>query len=142
MGKPNFLLSADCYKLGHWLQYPEHTQTVYSYLESRGGKFDETLFFGLQCLIEKHFEGVVIQQWMIDDAEKQHLGIFGHTKYFPKIQWQNLLNKYEGKLPIHIKAVPEGTVVPTRNVLVTVENTDPDFPWLTNFCETLLMQLW
>jgi nicotinamide phosphoribosyltransferase len=43
---------------------------------------------------------------------------------------------------VSIKAVPEGSVVPTSNVLMTVENTDPEFPWLTNFLETLLVQVW
>ena len=45
-------------------------------------------------------------------------------------------------LPISIKAVPEGMVVPTRNVLFTMENTDPKCFWLTNYLETLLVQVW
>ena len=36
----------------HHLQYPPGTQTVYSYFESRGGKFPETVFFGLQYIIK------------------------------------------------------------------------------------------
>lgn len=47
-----------------------------------------------------------------------------------------------GYLPLSIRAVPEGTIVPTKNVLLTVENTHPDFAWLTNWVETLLMQVW
>jgi hypothetical protein len=43
--------------------------------------------------------------------------------------------KYGGYLPLRIKAVPEGTVVPVKNVLFTVENTDPNVPWLTNWFE-------
>ena len=43
---------------------------------------------------------------------------------------------------MRIKAVPQGKVVPTRNVLLTIENTDPEFPWLTNYLETLLMKVW
>jgi len=43
---------------------------------------------------------------------------------------------------LRIRAVPEGTVLPTRNVLFTVENTDPKVPWLTNYVETLLVQCW
>ena len=56
--------------------------------------------------------------------------------------WRHILNEHDGKLPIRIKAVPEGTVVKTSNVLVTVENTDPEVPWLTNYLETLLLQVW
>lgn len=36
---------------------------------------------------------------------------------------------------MRIKAVPEGTVMPTKNVLLTVENTDPNVPWLTGYLE-------
>jgi nicotinamide phosphoribosyltransferase len=47
-----------------------------------------------------------------------------------------------GYIPLKIKAVPEGTVMPLRNALMTITNTHPDFPWLVNFVETLLMKLW
>lgn len=36
---------------------------------------------------------------------------------------------------MRIKAVPEGSVIPTKNVLFTVENTDPKCYWLTNYFE-------
>ena len=36
----------------HHKQYPPGTTTVYSYFESRGGRFQETVFFGLQYLIK------------------------------------------------------------------------------------------
>ena len=40
---------------------------------------------------------------------------------------------------------PEGSIVkiPTSNVLLTIENTDPHACyWLTNYLETLLVQVW
>ena len=45
------------------------------------------------------------------------------------------LQKYDGHLPIEIKAVPEGSVIPRGNVLFTVESTDPECYWLTNWVE-------
>jgi nicotinamide phosphoribosyltransferase len=51
------------------------------------------------------------------------------------------LKKCGGKLPIAIKAVPEGTIVPVKNVLFTLVNTDPACYWLTNYLETLLVQV-
>ena len=36
----------------HHLQYPPGTELVYSYFESRGGKFSETVFFGLQYILK------------------------------------------------------------------------------------------
>ena len=142
MEKENFILNCDVYKTTHWLQYPSGTQHVYSYLESRGGEFDETVFFGLQYLLKRHFEGRVLEQWMIDHAEKTIEEITGYKQYFNRDGWQHILDQHNGYLPIKIRAIPEGTPVKTRNVLLTIENTDPKVPWLTNFCETLLMQLW
>lgn len=46
-----------------------------------------------------------------------------------------LLQKHDGHLPLRIKAVPEGKVIPTKNVLFSVENTDPHCYWLTNYFE-------
>ena len=57
-------------------------------------------------------------------------------------RWEYILNTHGGKLPIIIKAVPEGVTVPVKNVLMTVVNTDPKCYWLTNYLETLLVQVW
>jgi nicotinamide phosphoribosyltransferase len=38
--------------------------------------------------------------------------------------------------------VPEGTVVGTHNVLMVIESLDPECAWLTNFLETILLQVW
>lgn len=46
-----------------------------------------------------------------------------------------LFQKHGGYIPIRIKALPEGTVVPFKNVMFTVENTDPECYWLTNYFE-------
>ena len=54
---------------------------------------------------------------------------------FNKGQWQYILEKHGGRLPVIIRAVPEGTIVPTHNVLFTVENTDPNCYWLTTWLE-------
>jgi nicotinamide phosphoribosyltransferase len=56
--------------------------------------------------------------------------------------WEYILKEHGGKLPLEIKAVPEGSVVPIRNVLFTVVNTDPKCYWLTTYVETLLVEVW
>jgi nicotinamide phosphoribosyltransferase len=63
-------------------------------------------------------------------------------KYFNREGWEYILNSHGGKLPVVIKAVEEGTVVPINNVLMTIENTDNKCFWLTNFLETILSQVW
>jgi nicotinamide phosphoribosyltransferase len=137
----NICTMSDSYKGTHWPQYPKGTSKVYSYLESRGGKFNNTLFYGLQILMKKHLVGQVVTERKIQSAKKlwdAHVG----PGIFNESGWRHILEKHNGYLPLKIKAVPEGTVVPTSNVLVTVENTDPEVPWLTNYIETLLLQVW
>ena len=55
---------------------------------------------------------------------------------------ESILDEYDGKLPIEIKAVAEGTPVDVSNVLMTVENTDRKSYWLVNYLESLLLQVW
>jgi nicotinamide phosphoribosyltransferase len=139
----NICLTADSYKMGHWNQYPAGTEKVYSYFECRkGAKFAETPFFGLQYIIKNHLEGVVVTREKIENAAKLCKAHFGDEKYFNREGWEYILNNYGGKLPVVIKAVEEGTVVPINNVLMTIENTDNKCFWLTNFLETILSQVW
>lgn len=49
----SILLDVDSYKVSMWKQYPPGTEYVYSYIESRGGRYDKTLFFGLQAFIRE-----------------------------------------------------------------------------------------
>lgn len=137
----NFILLTDAYKCTHHLQYPKDTEFVYSYFESRGGKFDETVFYGLQIFLKKYLEGKVVEEWMIDEAEEFCNKLFGQ-RFFNREGWEHILRNHGGRLPVMITAVPEGTRVKTRNVLITIQNTDPKVPWLTNFLETLLVQVW
>jgi len=140
----NIMILSDSYKTSHWRQYPPGTTTVYSYFESRGGKFPEVTFFGLQYIIKRYLTGQVVTKEKIDSAEKiidAHMGL-GEMKHFNREGWEYILNQHGGKLPVVIKAVPEGTTVPVKNVLMTVVNTDPKCFWLTNYLETLLVQVW
>jgi nicotinamide phosphoribosyltransferase len=138
----NILLMTDSYKVGHWLQYPPGTQYVYSYFESRGGIWEELVFFGLQYIIKRYLAGEVVAQEKINEASKVFSAYFGNDSIFNSEGWQHILRAHHGRLPVKIKAVPEGTVVSTRNVLMTIENTDPQCYWLTSYLESILSQVW
>ncbi len=139
----NLLFASDSYKCTHWPQYPKDTQGIYSYFESRGGQFDSTIFFGLQYIMRRYLEGVVVTQEKIDEAEAT---IKPHVGHFNREGWEYIVREHGGQLPIQIKAVDEGTDVETRNVLMAIQNTDLDSPtpayWLPNYLETLLVQTW
>jgi len=132
----NIILNADSYKYSQFNQYPEGTEYIYSYIESRGGKFDETVFFGLQAFIKEYLTDPVTMD-MIDEAEAI---ITAHGEPFNREGWEYIVREHNGVLPIEIKAVPEGTVVPVKNILASIINTDPKCYWLTSFLETALLR--
>jgi len=134
----NLCLLTDSYKLTHWKQYPPGTEYVYSYFESRGGEFPQTVFFGLQYIIKKYLQTPFINPKQARKFTQSHLS----EDYFNYDGWEHIIDHHNCRLPVRIKAVPEGYVVPNGNVLITIENTDPECYWLTNYLETLLVQVW
>lgn len=137
MNNRNLVLNSDSYKYSQFSQYPPKTTVVYSYIESRGGVYDATVFFGLQAFIKEYLVGEVVTMAMIDEAEAI---ITAHGEPFNREGWEYIVREHGGRLPVIIKAVPEGTVVGVKNVLATIENTDPACYWLTSFLETALLR--
>lgn len=134
----NPILLTDSYKASHWLQYPPNTKKVYSYFESRGGEFSRIMFFGLQYFLKEYLSTPVT----MEDVDAAELRFRAHMGIFNRDGWKNLVRKCGGRWPVEIKAVPEGSIIPPSNVLMTVENTDPEFYWVTNYLETLLVETW
>jgi nicotinamide phosphoribosyltransferase len=132
----NIILNTDSYKVSMFKQYPVGTTGVYSYIESRGGRYDRTVFFGLQAFIKEYLLEPITQA-DIDIADDI---LTAHGEPFNRAGWQYILDKHNGFLPVVIRAVPEGTVVPVKNVLATIENTDPECFWLTTWLETALLR--
>jgi nicotinamide phosphoribosyltransferase len=136
MNNTNIILTADSYKYSQFCQYPPQTEGIYSYIESRGGIYEETVFFGLQIFLKEMLTNPVR---MADVEEAEEL-IKLHGLPFYRGGWEYIVKKHGGYLPIRIKAVPEGSVILTKNVLLTIENTDPNCFWLTSFLETALLR--
>jgi nicotinamide phosphoribosyltransferase len=132
----NIILMTDSYKASHWLQYPEGTEFVYSYIESRGGVYDRTLFFGLQMFIKRYLTKPITTA----DVDEAEAFFKEHGEPFNREGWDYIVKIHKGFLPLWIKAVPEGMIVPTGNVLVTVVNTDAKCAWLTSYMETALLR--
>lgn len=134
----NLLLNTDSYKASHWLQYPPQTDGTFFYVESRGGVYDRTLFFGLQAIL-KTWLARPISAADIDEARDFYAA---HGEPFNEAGWRHVLKAHGGRLPLRIRAVPEGSVVPTHQALVTLESTDPQAFWVPSYLETLLLRLW
>lgn len=134
----NLILDTDSYKSGHFLQYPENTTKLYAYLESRGGEYDQTVFFGLQYILKRY----LTQQISVEDVEEAHAFFKAHHLPFPYEGWLYIAQTLKGNIPLKISAVPEGTVVPTKNILLRVEGTDEKVFWIVTWLETLLLRVW
>ena len=81
------------------MQYPPNTTTVYSYFESRGGKFPETVFFGLQYILKRWMCGQVVTHEKIAEAKeiyKLHFGqdLFNEEgwKYIVEVSMASVVN--------------------------------------------------
>lgn len=126
----------DSYKMSHFLQYPEDTTEVESYIESRGGDHDYQVFFGLQIFMKKYLTKPVTMNDVNDASQIAAL----HGVPFNYEGWKYIVTNHGGYLPIEILAVEEGMKIPTKNVLVVIRNTDPKCFWLTSYIETALLR--
>lgn len=132
----NLILDTDSYKYSMWNQYPQGTTRVYSYIESRGGQWDKVVMFGALAFIKKYLTTPITQA----DVDEAELLITAHGLPFYREGWEYIVNQLDGKLPVEICAVPDGTVVGTNQVLLTIVNTDDNCWWLTTFLETALLR--
>ena len=137
----NLLLKTDVYKLGHMRQYRPGTTKVYSGLVARSSKnFSEHVFDGLQFMMLR---------WLSLPIKPEHAEpFFRMYKHILKTEVPDDVREKItalcalGYLPIEIRAVKEGSVVPAKNVLLTITNTHPDFYWVVGFIESLLLKIW
>ena len=132
----NLILNTDSYKTSHFVQYPKGTEYVSSYIESRGGIYPKTLFFGLQIFMKQYLTKPIT---LTDINEAEEI-LAMHGMPFNYDGWLYILNEHNGYLPLDIEAVQEGSLVPTGNVMVQVVNTDPKCAWLTSYIETALLR--
>lgn len=141
-------LAADGYKLAHRVQYPEGTTRVYSTWTPRSGKHlpnvKEVVAFGFQGALKEITEMFDKQFFSRPKEEvvaeyKRHVSAYLFT---PEVDASHLEELHDlGYLPIEVKALEEGTLVPFRVPMLTVENTVDSMFWLTNYLETILSAL-
>ncbi len=127
----NLWAMGDAYKYTHDDMYPENVEYMHGYAFARKGN---VIFFGLRYLIETYFKK--------PDAYDERMASYIGPNFAE--QWQELMDATgDGSwLPLKIVAVDEGSVVTKGEAMFTVENTDPRFPWLVTFVETLLLKVW
>lgn len=122
----NWFMRTDAYKNSHYLQYPADISYIEDYFESRGESIkagdkyvlNKARFFGLQIYIKKYL-AIPFTQEDIDQAEPIIKGI---GLPFNREGWEHILHAHGGLMPVRIRAVKEGALVPSHNVLMTIDH--------------------
>ena len=132
----NPILACDSYKLSHAFSYPSNIVGMHSYIEARTAGRHIIVPFGLQMWLQK----TLTEQVTMDHIAEAEAFATAHGEPFNRYGWEKVVMQYDGYLPVTIRAVPEGTPVPSGNALVTIECTDPDLFWLSSYLETSLQR--
>lgn len=144
-------LLCDFYKVSHIHQYPEGTEIVYSTWVPRSGKhapdIKEVVAYGFQGFIKEFMLDYFNEQFFArpkGEIVAEYSRYIKHCLFVQNPDTSHIEDLHDlGYLPLKIKAVDEGTLVPFRVPMLTIENTDPRFFWLTNYFETLMStNLW
>lgn len=133
----------DGYKCGHIRQYPEGTEYIHSNLTPRTSRtgINKVVFFGLQYAIKNYLIKEFNETFFSVDedkavkAYKRRLDAYLFTDV--NVDHVRKLHRL-GHLPVRIKALKEGSIVPLQCPMFTIENTNPEFGWVTNYLETIL----
>lgn len=144
----NPLLLTDGYKTGHHQQYPKGTTLVYSNFTPRSNKYapkgcEQVVSFGQQMVMKQIHD--MFQTYFFNKPKdeviveiKQEMSWYLNTEY--DVTHFEALHDL-GYLPINVKGIEEGTLVPIRVPVLTIYNTHPDFYWVTNYLETVISNL-
>lgn len=134
----NFILNGDSYKYSHAVQYPPNTTALFSNIIARGTTTGSkgVQVLGVQGFI-KYLASVRLTHADVTIAKEI---IEAHGEPFNEAGWRYIVDKHDGKIPVKIRSVKEGTFVPVGNVIVTCESTDPNCVWIESFIETMLLR--
>lgn len=139
-------MQKDVYKEFHSRAYHPDVTEVYANFTSRNGKLsnvennDKVAFVGLQYFIKSYLQ----EEWADFFSRDKTIAVAEHKRIMSAMLGYPVNIKYLedlhdlGYLPLKIKALPEGTLVPYSVPPITVVNTKTGFQWLTNMIETVL----
>lgn len=144
MGHP--LTQTDFYKIQHIYQYPKNTNLVFSNFTARSQRHfprtvKGTVFVGLQVVLLDYFIDEFNDKFFKQPLEKalRYYTRRIKTSLGDSVTFEHMEKLHAlGYLPLRIRALPEGVVVPFKVPCMTMENTVAEFFWITNFVETII----
>lgn len=138
------MLLADYYKISHRKLYDRDKGIIYATWTPRKSRvegIDKIVVFGLQGFIKKYLIDYFNENFFnrpVKEVINEYVRIIGNTLGKDKADTKHIYDLHKlGYLPIKINALEEGTLCPIKCPCVTIENTIPEFLWVTNFIETL-----
>ena len=150
MKQTNPMLLIDFYKAVHAEMLPKGITKSVSYFTprmSRVKRWNEVAMFGLQGFIKEYLVDYFNEYFFFEYRNKA-IGIYKTVMDAALGEGTYGLQKIEdlydlGYLPIEIKALPEGTLVPMHVPMFSIENTHKDFAWLPQALESLISaEMW
>lgn len=134
----NFILNADSYKNNHEGMLKAGLVSFESNIIPRKPSKYAThiTVVGMQYFLKMYLD-IRITMEDIDEAEEE-ITAMGMT--FDRSRWEYIVEKYDGKIPLQIRAVPEGTVVPVGCPVARVISTDPKVLFLVSYIETQIQR--
>lgn len=141
----------DFYKISHKDLYPKGTELIYSTLTPRSNKYlpvaNGAVVFGIQAFIKKYLIDYFNDNFFSrpkQDVVDEYVRVIKFTLGVQNPDASHIAKLHDLKyLPIKIKVLKEGTIAPIKVPVLTIENTDKDFFWLTNYLETIIStQVW
>jgi nicotinamide phosphoribosyltransferase len=137
----NPILDTDSYKVSHFAAYPKDLTNMIAYIEPRLDDGEYLKFFGLQSLVMDLANNPITLDH-VAEAKKMFQLHFGRDDVFNEEGWLYIVEKYQGSLPIRISALPEGTTIRGKNLMIKIESLDPKCAWLVPYLETYLERIW
>jgi nicotinamide phosphoribosyltransferase len=134
-------INTDSYKIGHYLFYPDGLENQQVHVLSRGGRYKEVVQALLQYKLKKYFvedPATVANVTKARTLLQPHFGadVFNYDGFM------HIVQDHGGHMPLHIRAMPEGSVVPVKNALMTIEATCPKCAWAPTYVDPILTQDW
>lgn len=144
------MLLSDCYKIFHYSLYDRKIGKIYSTWTPRKSRMegiDKVVVFGLQGFIKKYLIDYFNENFFdkpLDEVVNDYRRILKYSLGVEEPYTKHIEDLHKlGYLPVKIDALDEGTLCPIKCPCFTIENTLPEFMWVTNFLETLLStEIW
>lgn len=147
---PSTLL-CDFYKVSHKNAYPKGTEVIYSTFTPRSNKYfpvaNEVVVFGIQGFVKKYLIDYFNDNFFNrskEDVVNEYERVIKYTLGAEYVDSNHIAELHDlGYLPVKLSALKEGTLAPIKVPVMTIENTDSRFFWLTNYLETLIStEIW